>query len=320
MRATKRAQCPDNAWDLKTEVKQINGLIAVVVSRVAGLPEGKMATNVTTNPLHHLEEGLMKRKLNLLFAVILVFAVAGQAAAFFEKGNLVQVVYKDSDKETLTDLLNTTTFNWNTPGTTILTAAGTFPGFTAPFSALSGSFFATKTGGGIGEAWFATTQTTAPGVSSSSLGAFIGGATKIQGAADDQGLRTITWNYSDLVDDDGNPSTPPVPAINASAYDRVFNSNSNAPGLFAGYTANPGISEVSLAGLATEDYVSMYLYKYNLSLLVESPLGTPYMGELRLFADGHTEINVNAVPIPAAAWLLATGLVGLVGIRRRRSK
>lgn len=32
---------------------------------------------------------------------------------------------------------------------------------------------------------------------------------------------------------------------------------------------------------------------------------------------GYVTANVNIVPIPAAAWLLGSGLVGLIGLRRR---
>ena len=39
--------------------------------------------------------------------------------------------------------------------------------------------------------------------------------------------------------------------------------------------------------------------------------------DIRTFADGHTEIIPMATPLPAAFWLLGSGLMGLVGIRRR---
>jgi hypothetical protein len=36
--------------------------------------------------------------------------------------------------------------------------------------------------------------------------------------------------------------------------------------------------------------------------------------------DASNSGDVNVVPIPAAAWLLGTGLLGLVGLRRRQRK
>jgi len=44
---------------------------------------------------------------------------------------------------------------------------------------------------------------------------------------------------------------------------------------------------------------------------------------IRTMADGSTIINPEAaapVPIPAAAYLLGSGLLGLVGIRRKARK
>jgi len=37
---------------------------------------------------------------------------------------------------------------------------------------------------------------------------------------------------------------------------------------------------------------------------------------IRTFADGSTQVSAP-VPVPAAIWLLGSGLIGLVGIRRR---
>ncbi|HWS02457.1 MAG TPA: VPLPA-CTERM sorting domain-containing protein, partial [Gammaproteobacteria bacterium] len=38
------------------------------------------------------------------------------------------------------------------------------------------------------------------------------------------------------------------------------------------------------------------------------------------FSGGQTfEIDVAVVPVPAAAWLFGTGLVGLIGVARRKA-
>ena len=46
------------------------------------------------------------------------------------------------------------------------------------------------------------------------------------------------------------------------------------------------------------------------------PAAQPVLG---VIFEGAT-VNVNAVPVPAAAWLFGSGLIGLVGIARRKTQ
>jgi hypothetical protein len=270
--------------------------------------------NKSVIPLTILEEGFMKRTLSVLVAMLLVIAVVGPAAAFFERGKLVQVIYKDMEQEVLTDLLNTQTYDWSTPGTYNLTAPGTFStsqfaslGTPDPgdWASLSAAFFGHTSSG---QAWFATTRTTAPEIRTSSLLSFLSGTNTVQVAAGGFGTQTAIRNYDE------------------QAYDYALNSRSTTPGQFGGYNKNFADGEILLTDLASQNFLSMYLYKFNVNNLQINPVdpsnGVPYFGELRLFADGHTEVVIpsasSAVPIPAAVWLLASGMIGLVGIRRRR--
>ena len=45
---------------------------------------------------------------------------------------------------------------------------------------------------------------------------------------------------------------------------------------------------------------------------------TPFAGNWSLSSNGALTYNVSAVPVPAAAWLFASGLVGMIGVARRK--
>jgi hypothetical protein len=93
------------------------------------------------------------------------------------------------------------------------------------------------------------------------------------------------------------------------------NDNSYYGNLQAGFSGVTGVAgEVTLPSSGSVD---QYLYYFTYSN--GSTTGTE-VADIRTFADGHTEIiPVSSVPIPAAVWLLGSGLIGLVGIRRRET-
>lgn len=69
--------------------------------------------------------------------------------------------------------------------------------------------------------------------------------------------------------------------------------------------------EVTLNPLDGNAYVDVALYQYL------AMTGELKEGLIRIYENGAVELN--PVPVPAAVWLLGSGLLGLVGIRRKRA-
>ena len=70
---------------------------------------------------------------------------------------------------------------------------------------------------------------------------------------------------------------------------------------------------------ATEIVMDMYSIISNdwASTFTVTDLGTDFV--LSLNTDGTLSAEIRAVPVPAAVWLLGSGLLGLIGIRRRNA-
>jgi hypothetical protein len=79
---------------------------------------------------------------------------------------------------------------------------------------------------------------------------------------------------------------------------------------------NPG-GELNLAALATGGSVLQELYAFNGGLATNTK-GIGVLS-LRTNADGSTTINATATPIPPAFFLMGSGLLGLIGFKRKSS-
>ncbi|MDY6989265.1 MAG: VPLPA-CTERM sorting domain-containing protein [Thermodesulfobacteriota bacterium] len=237
----------------------------------------------------------MKKISAILLAVMLVFAVAGQASAAFENNHLVQVVHNSADKEFGVDLGDIGTIDMS--GTNVLLAPVGSVNFGAlgSYAELNVGFFGADTA--AYQNWIATTKTTDPLIAPAQLLNFENGASSVQ----------ATYQ-SDPSQSYNQPGT----------YGSIMNLNGVAEGAYAGWNLHQADGESGLADLASTGYVDMYLYHWSFSTLDKGPdAGTDYTGILRLYANGSTVLNPSAVPIPGAAILLGSGLIGLVGIRRR---
>lgn len=117
------------------------------------------------------------------------------------------------------------------------------------------------------------------------------------------------------------------PKTTIDSYWNAFEKNGTVTGLFASnLAADSAEMTLSLAALQTEGYVDQLLYFFNYNGSGTTVQGVP-IAVIRTFltTDGRTidlagnklATVINPVPIPAAGWLLGSGLLALIGIRRR---
>jgi len=109
--------------------------------------------------------------------------------------------------------------------------------------------------------------------------------------------------------------TPPSNSIRPfGATDLIFN-NQLSPGsnpvLDGGglvFEANGGLSYLNIWGNGPSSYT---LFQLGYNTITKAEIYGPAV---------NGTVNVSAVPIPAAVWLLGSGLIGLAGIRKRQRK
>ncbi|MBN1140911.1 MAG: VPLPA-CTERM sorting domain-containing protein [Deltaproteobacteria bacterium] len=250
---------------------------------------------------------MMKKKLSLILAAVAcVFSFAGQAAAAFqEESTLVRVVYSRVEEVNhATDL--------GVLANTLTPATATIALTANPFDL---SMFPNSTLADLQVAYFALDNSVSNNkkiwVSGPESGmTYTGGATMQNVATSIQNnllnsYETLSYGASYLLSIGYNGMS-----VNYEQY-----------ALDSFFSTIPGIdtTEANLADLATVGYVEQTLYymdpasEFTRMSGVVASTGVV----IRTLVDGTTVINPSAVPLPGAFWLLGSGLVGLIGIRRK---
>ena len=252
------------------------------------------------------------KKIMMLFAVsMLLLGATGQAMAYFTAGDLIEVVYQigGMGNEVLTDLGSAST--WTTSSavptasvTTNISAANLstlFPG--ASYSSLDAAFFTfTPATGASGNFWVSGP------LSGQSNTGFQKSSTK---GAMNSVLSLASTNSG------GTNQAVQASASSANTYYNALDGGGTNPGAFKSFIP-AGNGEVSLAALAAGGTATLDLYYYPNATSNTAGTGLS-VAEITL-ADGSTQIapQPQATPIPATFLLFGSGLLGLVGIRRKQ--
>jgi len=225
----------------------------------------------------------MKRLVSVLVAVMLVVSVTAQAMAYFEESHLIQVVYHDGGMtEVATDLGPMA--DYLTPGEYDFQNVdlADFPGATWADLRVAYIHYDDNTD----DVHFSGQDVLKSG--NRKWATFTGAA------------NPMSSYYGSL----GGPSVV-AEQSNANSYWTRMDKSGNAIGLAAEFLASGNI-EASLAAIGTTGYVTQQLYFF------DSP-NSAVDGTL----TGVTLVT-SEVPLPASVLLLGSGLLGLVGIARKK--
>ncbi len=246
----------------------------------------------------------------LLVAMMLVFGVSGQAMAYFAQGDLIQVVYQtDGANEVATDLGS------------LASLGGLTTAYSGPTQNLSGAYNIPLPGtaGAFSTANWANMQI-AYYVSSgmAPVSAWTSGPQAGQVNGSRQGAAVAAWaNVTDTYAAASATAQAQLLKSNQPSYYYKMDKGGQAIGSMAGFIQKPEYQgEQNLGALATPgSFVDSYLYYYP---AVNTSTRGVMVATLRTAADGSTSIVGNPVPVPPSILLLGSGLMGLVGIRRKQ--
>lgn len=260
--------------------------------------------------------------LGLLLAALLVFGFAGQAMASFSAGNMIRTIYDagTADTEVGSNLgvtLGTSFAADNLVGDVIAKSTFTSGTMRVSYFGYSGNW---STGNDkywvIGPASGTYTMTGGKGIALSS--AF--------NLADAVGLTPYYNNTYGNVTPLGGDSVVASKAWMDSYYS-LFEGNGTAVGTFGSTVSPVGSASISLAALATYGYAdtALWYFDYNNSAADVNGVQVAILRTFLANADGtanyasgeYIATEIQVVPIPGAVWLLGSGLLGLIGIRRR---
>lgn len=265
----------------------------------------------------------------IIMTVFLTFAVAGQAMAYFENGGdvgkLVQFIYAEpdgdkTDNEVGTDLFTNNGLNFPTYEFT----GGSIVLDTKDASTFLSNFSSTNNWADLQVGYYSSSYNLGNGESHKYVAMTTSDLFDI-GSWD--GVNTAAGYLSTHYGSEGT-SVVDGATSHAHSYDSLMNKDSIVPGSYGEFNNAPYVNfgEASLAPLTAGagSYVDMYLFEAEGAYWTSGDfISDSYQATMRIGIDDignlYTTMTPNVVPIPGAVWLLGSGLLGLVGIRRRKS-
>lgn len=243
---------------------------------------------------------MFRKKLAVLVAAAMMSLTASSAFAAFADLELIRVYYDRAGSEVATDLGKVKDI-LAAPSTTF---AGSFGGLTTGYAV----YFALDRTAGMSDLW-ATGSTTTP---STIVGTSVGLTS----------LKSGTTNLYSLYNTQGGTNyTGPASAINSFKNKLSATQGMLANSIAAVSRLNTEASLVNLLSTGTGSVTqALYFWDNALTSVAADKIGQ-LAATIVTNADGSTVITSNtpavATPIPAAFYLMGSGLLGLVGMRRR---
>lgn len=248
----------------------------------------------------------MKKIMMLLMIAVLMLGVSGTAMAAFEDGHLIRVVYSaEGINEIATDL--GVISDWTSPSAqSRLYDTNNFDlallGGSANASNTYVSYFAltgyNPVNGTYNRAWIMGPES-GQYASKTGFSGFVSKTHTATGAYQvaQPGSTQVVYNMS-----------------NTDSFWMAVNGGGTNVGRYGTFIPDAS-GAVLLSDLATVGYVDQVLYYYGPNITGGGNLTGVKLADLRTNANGTTQLN--PVPVPAAVYLFGSGLLGLVGLRRK---
>jgi hypothetical protein len=253
----------------------------------------------------------MKKKMIVLLAAALLALGASNAMAYFGEQDLIRVVYNTSTgDETLTDLGSTaslislaTTAGYTVGGGALAFTSGTNLGAGQDANLKVGYMsVSTSIGAPDSQVWVSATKGVTVNATGSNFNNYQNGGSSLYFFNIGTSAASASWSSTK------NDSNDYINNFSAQNQEGTF-------GQFL--SAIPGLGEASLATLASASIQQGLYYWADGN---NGGAGTAINGLTILTnADGSTTLQTAAqTPIPAAIYLMGSGLLGMFGLRRKQ--